>query len=168
MFLNLVYKPHTSICILRLNQHDLQKIPKNKGLFITNYQGMKNYFLSHLPKGKWNKKNYFPFQISTFLLRPGSKSNCLGGLGACPLLEIFEIINANSAFWAYLKGYWCLKINVFFLLCFVVYNQFEIWSACHFPVFLYPFNRKWEFSCTDYSYIQTYHLKSNLVTYVRL
>jgi hypothetical protein len=38
----------------------------------------------------------------------------------------------NPAFWAYLKGLWCLKINIFFLLCFVDYIQFKIWNYTQF------------------------------------
>ena len=65
--------------------------------------GHEELFFKSLPKGKWNQKFTFP---SKFLL---SRWAWQGEPKSC-ILSI------------YLKGFWCLKINWFFLLCFVVIN----------------------------------------------
>jgi hypothetical protein len=90
------------------------------------------FFWSHLPKEKWNKKFTFPSKFLLSRWGQESKPDFLGGLGVCLLLEIFEIFNV---FWAYLQGFWCLKINIFFLLCFIDYNQFYSQFVQHWKIY---------------------------------
>ena len=93
---------------------------------------LKNFFWSHLPKEKWNKKFTFPSKFLLSRWGQESKPDFLGGLGVCLLLEIFEIFNV---FWAYLQGFWCLKMNIFFLLCFIDYNQFYSQFVQHWKIY---------------------------------
>ena len=84
---------------------------------------MKNYFLSHLPKGKWNKKNYFPSQISTFPLRPAKPAKFIWeGLRTCPHMKIF---NAKSCILSISER--VLKINWFsyFVFLFIINLRYE-------------------------------------------
>ena len=90
------------------------------------YHGMKNHFLSHLPKGKWNKKFthpnfYFPVEAHD------ASQIYLESYLDMPPNENFEIFNAKSCILSITEKVLMFKINWFFLLCFVVYNQFEIW-----------------------------------------
>ena len=92
-------------------------------LFLQCGQVMKNYFvLSHLTMGKWNK-------IITFPMRPEKRaefSRWVWGY-VTPRTYILEYFMQNPAFWVYLKGFWCLKLNMlfFFVLLFIINFRYE-------------------------------------------
>ena len=80
---------------------------------------MKNYFLNHLPTGKWNKKFTFP-------LRPAMQAK----FGNMSPNENFEIFNTKSCILSISERVLMFEnklIFFYFVLCFVVYNQLEIW-----------------------------------------
>ena len=75
-------------------------------------KGIKNYFSCLLPE--WNKKNYFPVQISTFPLKIGKEAKLSQVVWGHALKYLIQ----NPAFWAYLKGFLMFENKHIFLTLF--------------------------------------------------
>ena len=72
--------------------------------------GHEELILKWLSQGKWNKKLlslpnfYFPVETC-------EPFKFIGGFGDMPHMQILKYLMQNPSFWAYLKGFWCLKRN---------------------------------------------------------
>ena len=97
-------------------------------IFIENFQGMTNYFLSHLPKRKWNKKCTFPSKFLLSRWGPRSRPNLSRRVWGHGPTWKFWIFNAESCILGISsEGVLFENRLIFLTLFFVVYNQFEIW-----------------------------------------
>ena len=115
-------------CILRHFSLLVYNKAESALIFIGKFQGMKNYFVSHLPKGKWNTKlpslpNFnFPVEAHE------AGQIYLGGFEDMAPHENCEIFNAKSCILSISSEKVLFENKLIFLTCFFfVYNQFEIW-----------------------------------------